>query len=570
MKGTGISPGISIGKALVIKTKAHEAPVLSVESDQQKIAEIKGFDKAVENAVNEINRIIEKYGSGFRPDDISILETQTEFIGDSQLRSDVIERINNENITAASAVRIVISEMVKVFSEMNDEYLRSRATDIQDAGNRIVRHLLRNEEFSLSVREKNTILISSDITPTEALTIDTSMITGIVTSEGGKTSHAAIIARSRSIPAVAECGPDVLEIYNDVTLIIDGSAGEVIVNPDMKTIREFEAKKRIFDEKTEILKSLRDKPAVTKDGKKITLNGNISNHNEVEHLIDCGGEGIGLLRTELFFMTSENFPTEEEQFEFYLQVAIASGKKPVIIRTLDIGGDKQLPYFKLPPEANPFLGFRAIRISLERQDLFLTQVRAILRASVYGNLKIMLPMIADISELRTAKGLIEKAKGELSARGLRFRENTETGIMLEIPCAAIMTGLLAGESDFFSIGTNDLCQYSMAVDRMNSKVSALYDHFNPGFLRIVSTAIEQGHKHNRPVGMCGEMASDPLAIPLLIGMGLTEFSMPASSIPNAKQVITSCSHSNCASIWKKVQKLDNSEDIRNLLISEKI
>ena len=568
MKGSGLSPGIATGKALIIRRKEPVSAVRYLENEGQKADEIKSFDLAVEAAVNEIRKIIEVCGSNFRPDDISILETQTEFIADSQLRNDVAECISKDNMAAVSAVRKVTGEMAKTFGEMNDEYLRARVTDIQDAGNRIVRYLLRGEEYAVTAKNRDTILVTEDITPTEALTLDSKLICGIITAEGGRTSHAAIIARSRGIPAVGGCGPEIMSIPDNETVVIDGTSGEVLINPSAKTIKDYEKRKRDFDSNAEMLRQLRDKPAITKDGTVAALYGNINSYKEIENLDECGGEGVGLLRTELFFMTSEDFPAEEEQFEFYLQAAIAAGKKPVIIRTLDIGGDKQLPYFPLPTESNPFLGYRAIRISLDRQELFLTQVMAILRASMYGNLKIMLPMISGINELREAKEIINIAKSRLAASGKRFRENIETGIMLEIPSAAMMTGLLAREADFFSIGTNDLCQYTMAVDRMNSKVAGLYDHFNPGFLRLVATAVEQAHQHGKPVGMCGEMASDPLAVPLLIGMGLREFSMPASSIPVVKQIINSCSAGNCEKMWKKVMRMDKQEDIRLFLKNE--
>lgn len=568
MKGSGLSPGIATGKALIIRRKEPVSAVRYLENEGQKADEIKNFDLAVEAAVNEIRKIIEVCGSNFRPDDISILETQTEFIADSQLRNDVAECISKDNMAAVSAVRKVTGEMAKTFGEMNDEYLRARVTDIQDAGNRIVRYLLRGEEYTVTAKNRNTILVTEDITPTEALTLDSKLICGIITAEGGRTSHAAIIARSRGIPAIGGCGSEIMSIPDNETVIIDGTSGEVLINPSTKTIKDYEKRKKDFDSNAEMLRQLRDKPAITKDGIAVALYGNISSYKEIENLDECGGEGVGLLRTELFFMTSEDFPAEEEQFEFYLQAAIAAGKKPVIIRTLDIGGDKQLPYFPLPAESNPFLGYRAIRISLDRQELFLTQVMAILRASMYGNLKIMLPMISGINELREAKEIINIAKSRLAASGKRFRENIETGIMLEIPSAAMMTGLLAREADFFSIGTNDLCQYTMAVDRMNSKVAGLYDHFNPGFLRLVATAVEQAHQHGKPVGMCGEMASDPLAVPLLIGMGLREFSMPASSLPVVKQIINSCSAGNCEKMWKKVMRMDKQEDIRLFLKNE--
>jgi phosphotransferase system enzyme I (PtsI) len=549
---------------VVRKTPAVNEITNTIE-EKDKSAEISNFEKAVKEAIGEVNRIIDLNKSRFKPEDIAILETQTEFIGDLQIRSDVQDRILNENLSAAEAVREVIQSMVQMFGEIDDEFLRARTTDIQDAGKRIIKHLLKVDDESVRRYPENTILIAEDISPTDALSVDTSLISGIVTVEGGRTSHAAIIARSRGIPAVAGCGPSLMEIADNDTIILDGSAGEIFVNPDSHKIEEYRKKKKISDQESESLKLIRDKPAITKDGKKIHLLGNISSHTELDHLFECGGEGVGLLRTELFFMQHDKLPSEEEQFEFYLQVAITAGKKPVIVRTLDIGGDKQVPFLSIPAESNPFLGYRAIRISLDRTDIFLTQIRAILRASVYGNLKIMLPMISGPEELKAAKMLIKKAESELSDSGIRYNSKIETGIMLEIPSAALITGMLSKESDFFSIGTNDLCQYTMAVDRMNRKVASLYDHFNPGFLCLLKTAIDQAHEKGKVVGMCGEMASDTLAVILLLGMGLDEFSMPASSIPVVKQIVNSVDYKEAQDICKKAMTMDSSTEIREYL-----
>ncbi|MBK9389423.1 MAG: phosphoenolpyruvate--protein phosphotransferase [Bacteroidetes bacterium] len=565
MKGTGVSPGISIGTAYVIRKAPAVNAITNTIEEKDKPAEISNFDKAVKEATGEVNRIIDLNRSRFKPEDIAILETQTEFIGDSQIRSDVQDKILNENLPAVVAVREVIQSMVQMFGEMDDEYLRARRTDIQDAGKRIIKHLLKDDSESARRYTENTILIAEDISPTDALSIDTSLISGIATVEGGRTSHAAIIARSRGIPAVAGCGPTLMEIADNDTIILDGSTGDILVNPDNHKIEEYRKKKKISDRESESLKLIRDKPAITKDGRKIHLLGNISSHTELEHLFECGGEGVGLLRTELFFMQHEKLPSEEEQFEFYLQVAITAGKKPVIVRTLDIGGDKQVPFLSIPAESNPFLGYRAIRISLDRTDIFLTQIRAILRASVYGNLKIMLPMVSCLDELKAAKTLIKKAESELSDSGIRYNSKIETGIMLEIPSAALMTGMLSKESDFFSIGTNDLCQYTMAVDRMNRKVASLYDHFNPGFLRLLKTAIDQAHEKGKSVGMCGEMSSDPLAVILLLGMGLDEFSMPASSIPVVKQIINKVDYKDAKEIYNIAMTMESSSEIREYL-----
>jgi len=565
MKGTGVSPGISIGNAFILKKSVVVSSGRTVESEEEIIEQISDFDKAVVAAADEVKKIISDNKGTFKQEDIAILETQIEFIGDTQIMSDVHDKIRNERRTAIDSVTDAVGSMVHLFRNMDDAYLRARTTDIQDAGNRIIKHLLKRDDAPAHEYSENSIIIAEDITPTEAITLDPRKIAGIVTLEGSRTSHAAIIARSRVIPAVAGCSEELMNINNNDTVIIDGSTGDVIVDPDPETLNLFAEKKKVYDEHSKLLKSLRETPAITRDGRKISIFGNISVPDDIDQLDENGGEGVGLLRTEILFMMSDSFPSEEKQYQFYRQIASKSGDKPVIIRTLDIGGDKQLPYFKIPEEQNPFMGYRAIRISLDKKDVFMTQIKAILRASVSGNLKIMLPMICKIDEVREAKKLIGDAKTELDNAGKKYNPEIELGIMIEIPSAAMMVDLLSAEVDFFSIGTNDLCQYAMAVDRMNNKVSSLYDHFNPGLLRLINTIIEQAHIHNRKVGMCGEMASDPLATMILLGMGLDEFSMSPPSIPEIKKIIRDNTLVRAREVWNKVKTLDSSDKIREYL-----
>jgi phosphoenolpyruvate-protein phosphotransferase (PTS system enzyme I) len=565
MKGTGVSPGISIGKAFILKKNIVVPSGRIIESEAEIKQEINDFDKAVSEAINEVRKIISINKFNYKPEDIAILETQTEFIGDPQIMTDVHDMISNEKKSAIDAVSDAVGAMVQLFRNIDDEYLRARTPDIQDAGNRIIKHLLKRDDTPPIEYPENTIIIAEDITPTEAIILDPVKIAGIATLEGSITSHAAIIARSRGIPAVAGCSEELMKINNNDRVIIDGSTGDIIVDPDPETLNLFMEKKKVFEEHTRLLRSLQDTPAITKDGRRIRLFGNISGPDDMEQLLENGGEGVGLLRTEILFMMSDSFPSEEKQYQFYRQIATKAGSNPVIIRTLDIGGDKQLPYFKIPDEQNPFMGYRAIRISLDRKDVFLTQVKAILRASVSGNLKIMLPMICNVDEVKEAKELIRMAKQELDNSGLKYNPGIELGIMIEIPSAAMIVDMLSAEVDFFSIGTNDLCQYTMAVDRMNKKVSSLYDHFNPGLLRLIHSIIEQAHIHNKKVGMCGEMASDHFATLLLLGMGLDEYSMSSSSIPGIKKIITDNTFTKANEVFSIVMTLDSPEKIRKYL-----
>lgn len=561
MYGTGVSPGISIGRACIINKATVTSSDIKLENDDAKKAEIEKFNKAVLAAVEEVEAIKVNNNLKLNTEDIGILDTQIEFLSDPQIKSDVIDKINNENKTANDAVIEVIVAAVLMFKNIDDEYLSARAADVKDIGNRIINNLNNGWKSFRQDYGENTIIIAEDIAPSETITLDITKIAGFATRLGGKTSHAAIIAKAKGIPAVVACGSELLNIEDNDTVIIDGTTGEVIIRPDLKTIDIYKQKQKIFARESALLKSLRDIPAATTDGLNVRLYANISNADDLEQVFENGGEGVGLLRTELLFMGRNSFPAEEEQFLFYKQIAIRSKNKPVIVRTIDIGGDKQLSYFGLPHENNPFLGYRAIRICLDQRDIFLTQLKAVLRASAFGNLKIMFPMVCNVEEVLQARECVRLAKLELINSGLDFNKNIELGIMIEIPSAALTADILAAEVDFFSIGTNDLCQYTLAVDRMNEKVSALYNHFNPGVLRLILNVIEQADKQKKHVGMCGEMASDPLATLLLLGMGLKEFSMGPASIPAIKNMIIRNSLSKAREVFSNVMKMKNSDSI---------
>jgi phosphoenolpyruvate-protein phosphotransferase (PTS system enzyme I) len=568
MKGVGVSPGISIGKAFIINKTEAALTGIALEDDQSKSIEIEKFNKAIQSAVNEVEALKWNKNLSLTRDEIEILDTQVEFLNDPQIKEDVICKINSENKTANDALIEVFLGVAEMFGNMDDEYLKARTSDLQDAKNSILKYLNISVQPVGVEYPENTIIIAEDISPADTIIFDINKIKGLATRLGGRTSHAAIIAKAKGIPAVVACGNDLLNIKNDDTIFLDGSSGEIEINPDLKIIDEYKIKQTVINEELALLKSLKDLPITTTDGHRVDLFANISGDADLEKVFENGGEGIGLFRTELLFLGRNSFPSEEEQFQFYKKVAIKSKNKPVIVRTIDIGGDKQLRYFGIPHENNPFLGYRAIRICLDQKEIFFTQLRAILRASAFGNLKIMFPMICSVEEVRLAKKCLQEVKHEMEFSGVGFNKNIETGIMIEIPSAAIMADILAKEVDFFSIGTNDLCQYTLAVDRMNDKVSSLYSHFNPGLLRLIQNVIQQAHKQNRHVGMCGEMASDPLAALLLLGMGLDEFSVGAASVPGIKKIIIRNSLSRAREICQKVMEMDNSESITNFLQKE--
>lgn len=561
IQGIGVSAGIAIGQAFVIKKTTHVLTgVLLNESEVA--SEIARFEIAVSQAANTIQTLIHHTE---HQEDLAILETQIEFINDPQLRDDVVDLIKTKK-GASDALTEVIDGIVTLFESMEDEYMRGRAADVKDIGGRILAHLHHSGESDSKVFPPGTILIAQDLSPSDTITMDLQCINGFVTAMGSKTSHTAIIAKSKTIPAVLSCGAGIDEIKTGDLLIVDGQTGLVLINPTEDTLSEYASQMVVFKAKTQRLKSLKNIKAVTMDGFPVTLSANIAHPDEMDVMLENGGEGVGLLRTEMLFMDRDSFPTEEEQFNFYRKAALLSRGKPVIIRTIDIGGDKHLPYFNLPAELNPFLGYRAIRICLDRTDLFITQLKAILRASVLGDLKIMLPMISNVQEVRMAKKILSDAKKQLTDEGLPFRADIQVGIMIEIPSAAVTADLLAKEVDFFSIGTNDLCQYTLAVDRMNEKISHLYDPYNPGVLRLIDNVIKQGEKQRIHVGMCGEMASDPMATLLLLGMGLKDFSMSAASIPDIKNILINNNMAKAEEIYREVMAMDNSTEITAYLI----
>lgn len=565
ISGIGVSPGIAIGKARVVRKQAAALTGTLLLSDEEITIAIEKFDNAVAVSVTEVEAIMSNHDALQESEGLAILEAHIELLGDPQIREDVLEKIKTERKNINDAVIEVIQAAVEVFKSMDDDYMSARAADIEDIGNRIIKNLTQATAVVNQEYEAGTIIIAEDLAPSDTITMNITKIAGFATQIGGKTSHAAIIAKSRGIPAVVGCGESLKTVQDGDMLILDGQAGSIVIHPDEETIKEFETKRAVWLRELDLLRPLKDTPAKTIDGTEIHLLANIADATEMESALEFGAAGSGLFRTEFLFLGRNDFPSEEEQFEFYKAVAIKAKGKQVTVRTLDIGGDKKLPYFNFPEEQNPFLGYRAIRLCLDRKDIFIAQLNAILRASAFGKLRVMFPMIATVNEIRAAKAILKEAMQELADQQTPFDKDIKIGIMIEIPSAAIIADLLAKEVDFFSIGTNDLTQYTLAVDRMNEKIKDLYDPFDPGVLRLIANVIEQGHKNNIEVGMCGELAGDPRATLLLLGMGLREFSMSASSIPLVKSKIIKTSLAEARKIYEDVRQMDNSKAITNYL-----
>lgn len=562
MKGIGVSPGIAIGKARVLRKKTTVLTGTLLQNETEVDAAIARYDAAVQSAIASVEAMQHNPRKALLPAENDILDTHIELLRDPQLKTDVETRIREDRLPAQDAVVLVIEDVVQLFRSLKDEYMQSRSADMQDIGNRLLTHLQGLQTPAGIDFAPDTILIAEDLSPSDTIAMDIRQVTGFATQRGGQTSHAAIIAKSRGVPAVVGCGTSLNEIEDDDIVILDGEHGLVLRQPDADTISTYNIRRMAQAAQLQQLQSLQDRPCITTDGTEILLLGNISGAADLEQVFANGGQGAGLLRTELLFMAHPGFPSEAAQYTFYQSAALQAKGKPVIIRTLDIGGDKQLPYFHMEPEQNPFLGYRAIRICLDEwQDVFRTQLRAILRASASGYLKIMFPMITTLEELLAAKSLLEAEKQLLRNEGIAFDEAIEAGIMIEVPAAAMIADILASECDFFSIGTNDLCQYTTAADRMNNKVADLYNPFHPGILRLLAQVIAAGKAHNIHVGMCGEMASDPRATLLLLGMGLREFSMSASSIPVIKNMVLQSSLPDATAVWQQVQTMRSATHI---------
>ena len=526
LKGIAASAGISIAR--VYKLEAPKVEIVKKEGDPA--AEVEKFNAALEKTKKDIEGVKERAAKRLSEEELAVFDAHLMMAGDPEFASQIVNMIETDKVNAEYAADAVATQMVTMFESMDNDYFRERAADIKDVTFRLKCNLLGLTIPDLTAIDEDSIIVAYDLTPSDTAQLN-EYVKGFATAIGGKTSHSAIMANSLEIPAVVGCGEEVLNAAAQGDLmILDAVDGNVIINPDEAAVKEYEAKAEAFKAEKEALKVLVDAKTITTDGHQVELAGNIGGIKDVEGVLKNGGEGVGLFRTEFLYMDSDHFPTEEEQFEAYKAVL-----------TLDIGGDKKLKYFTFPEEMNPFLGYRAIRLCLDRTDIFRTQLRALIRASVYGKLCIMFPMIATVKEFCDAKAIYEEEKAKLIAEGVQVADDIEVGMMVEIPAAAVLADQFAKYADFFSIGTNDLIQYSMAADRMSEHVSYLYQPYNPSVLRLVKMTIEGAHKEGKWAGMCGAMAGEEYAAPILLGLGLDEFSMSATQILKARKIINGLS-----------------------------
>ncbi|OGW78405.1 MAG: phosphoenolpyruvate--protein phosphotransferase [Omnitrophica bacterium RIFCSPLOWO2_02_FULL_45_16] len=560
LRGIPAAPGIVTGHALLLDRQQYVIPKRSLKEDQIS-NEIKHFKDALIQTKQEILDIKKRISEELSSEHGQIFSAHLLVIEDSMLIEEVIAKIKKEKLSAEYVFQDVLKKYIKVFSEMEDEYLRERISDINDIGKRILKNLIGAREDALSTLKEKAIVISYDLSPSDTATMHKKNVIGFATDIGSRTSHTAIMAKSLEIPAVVGLETATKNVKSGDTLIVDGTHGVVIVNPAPATLKHYESSRKKLVAFEKHLLEMKDLPCETKDGRKIELMANIELHEEVPSVIAHGAEGIGLYRTEYFYMNRKDLPTEEEQFKAYSVVAKKMKPYNVVIRTLDLGGDKFLSQLEIPQEMNPFMGWRAIRFCLARPDIFKTQMRAILRASSFGKLKMMYPMISGIEELQQANAILEDTKRELRKEGISFDENMQVGAMIEVPSAALTADILAREADFFSIGTNDLIQYSLAVDRVNEKIAYLYEPAHPAILLLIKNIIEAGHKAGIWVGMCGEMAGDIFMTLILLGFGLDEFSTSPIAIPELKKIIRAVTMDQAKEIAQQAITLSTGKDI---------
>ena len=561
--GVGAAEGIGIGVAKVVREQNVEVVKRTVSDSE---AEVNSFMRVLDITkaeTEEMSQALEKNASA---KEAEILFGHIMLMSDPMLVDEIVNRIKGESVCAEYVIEEVCNQYAAVFASMDNELMQQRATDMLDIKTRLIKKILGIENTDLSKLPYGSILVAKDLTPSMTAGLNPENVLGIVTQFGGKTSHSAILARALEIPAVVGISNLPEDISDDTDILLDGESGEVIILPTDVEKTEYEDKKKKYDANKELLKKYRELPSISKDGKKVEIAGNIGSPEDAKKVIENGGEGIGLFRTEFLFMDRDCMPTEEEQFESYKEVATAMEGKPVIIRTLDIGGDKEIPYMGIVQDENPFLGYRAIRLCLDRKDdIYIPQLRALLRASAFGNIKIMLPLITSMDEIREAKALISNIKKELDEKNIAYNKNIEIGIMVETAAASLLADIFAKEVDFFSIGTNDLIQYTMSVDRGNVKIAGLYSPFSPAVLRSINRIITEGKKAGIMVGMCGEAAADPLLIPVLLAWGMDEFSMSASSILKSRQIISGCDSKDLKAKVDKVLEMSTESEIKEYL-----
>ncbi|SFM21623.1 phosphotransferase system, enzyme I, PtsI [Gracilibacillus orientalis] len=558
LTGIAASNGIAIAKA-------YKLAIPDLSFDKKKVddttSEVERLTKALDVSTSELEKIKEHARASLGDEHAEIFSAHLLVLSDPELINPIKDKIETEQVNAEFALDETAQMFIEMFENMENEYMRERAADIKDVTKRVMAHLLEVSFPNPALIDEEVIVIAEDLTPSDTAQLNKQFVQGFTTNIGGRTSHSAIMARSLEIPAVVGTKAITEQVKEGDNLIVDGIDGKVLINPTEDEINEYQQKQEDYEKQKQEWAKLKDEPTVTKDGTHVELVANIGTPNDVEGVLNHGGEGVGLYRTEFLYMGKTELPTEDEQFDAYKSVLEQMGDKPVVVRTLDIGGDKELSYLELPDEMNPFLGYRAIRLCLERDDIFRTQLRALLRASTYGNLKIMFPMIATLDEFRQAKALLLEEKENLTKEGTEVSDNIEVGIMVEIPSTAVIARQFAKEVDFFSIGTNDLIQYTLAADRMNERVSYLYQPYHPAILNLVNNVIEAAHAEGKWAGMCGEMAGDSIAIPILLGLGLDEYSMSATSVLPARTQMKDLSKEELASYKDQLLSMGTADEV---------
>lgn len=562
MNGIGISPGISIGKVLVYKEAEliiEKRQITNIKDEIERLKmSIEKATKEVDELYNEMLKTVGKY-------EAAIFNAHKMILNDPEFIESIKSRINEHKVNAEYAIRDISHHYKSLFENMEDEYLKARALDIEDISKRLVRILLGVKNKDLRLIKDKCILVAKDLTPSDIAQMNKDMVMGIVTERGGRTSHASIMIRAMEIPFVTGIQDISKKVKDGEVIILDGSRGLVLTNPTYEEVEKYKNKKYEYEKIKDKIKKVKGLKSISKDGIEVKLVANIGSPKDVDKVIENDGEGIGLYRSEFLYLNKDSIPSEEEQFYAYKIVAEKMQGKPVIARTLDVGGDKNIPCLNLPKETNPFLGYRAIRLCLDREDVFKIQLRALLKASYYGNIKIAFPMISNIEEIRKAKGLLEEAKDELKREKAPFNENIQIGMMVETPAAAIHSQAFAKEVDFFSIGTNDLIQYTLAVDRENEAISHLYSQYDPAVLKLIKMTIDNGHKEGIKVSMCGEAASDEKLVPVFLAMGLDEFSMNPSSILKTKWIIKNTSKKEIEPMVETILNLPTAEDVEKFI-----
>lgn len=564
LRGIGTSKGIGIGKALIIHKCKNAVSHVKIKDTE---AEVDKFNEAVEKFIQETNELVDKLSQKLNGDDKNalVLKNQEYLIRDPEFTSGVISAITNDKLNAEAAVEDTCEMLKNIFLSFNNDTMTQRVADIEDMKQRLIAIMQGQKHIDLTKLSDNTVIIADEIHPSMTANMDTEHIAGIISEKGGDTSHASILARALEIPAVLSVKDICSKIAEGEEVIVDGAYGEVFVNPTPITLKIYNKKKKAYDERVKELKKYIDKQTVTKDGRKVMLAANIGNADEAAKAVKAGAEGVGLFRTEFLFMNKQALPTEEEQYNEYKKAAVVLDGRQLTIRTLDIGGDKDIPYMGLTKELNPFLGYRAIRFCLDRVDIFTTQLRAVLRASAYGNIRIMIPMITSVTEVQAVKKIINGICRDLDKKDIKYDKDIKIGVMIETPAAAIMADVLAHEVDFFSIGTNDLTQYTLAVDRGNENVAYLYSALNPAVIRSIKHIIECAHNAGIEAGMCGEAAADERMIPLLLNFGLDEFSVTVSRVLETRKEIASWSSKEVKEITENVMNYSEEKEVSNYL-----